>query len=249
MSSSTNSKDGGEKKPSSSELSSAHPPNKKGKGLRQLSHSLSWALRHKAVELGFHMTSDGYVAVDEILNSNHSKFRGYTVTDIREVVETSDKQRYKLDERPASQFGHGTEGTVLCIRANQGHSIAHVDPNLLLERLSTEELARIPMIVHGTYKEAWSSIQTQGLKRMTRNHIHFASGLPKDDGVISGMRKSCEVFVYIDAKKCANDSVTFYRSDNGVLLTAGVNDEGILPVNYFSHVTDTSGTILMKNSP
>ena len=52
----------------------------------------------------------------------------------------------------------------------------------------------------------------------------------------------------MDAKKCAKDGVTFYRSENGVLLTAGLNDKGTLPVEYFSHVTDASGTILMKQS-
>lgn len=123
----------------------------------------------------------------------------------------------------------------MCIRANQGHSVAKVDPNLLLQRLDADVLESLPTIVRGTYKEAWDTISTEGLKRMMRNHIHFASGLPKEDGVISGMRKSCDVYVYIDAKKCAKDRVTFYRSENGVLLTAGLDDEGTLTVEYFSH--------------
>lgn len=41
--------------------------------------------------------------------------------------------------------------------------------------------------VHGTYEKFMSSIWQEGLKRMTRNHVHFATGLPKEDGVISGM--------------------------------------------------------------
>jgi RNA:NAD 2'-phosphotransferase (TPT1/KptA family) len=40
--------------------------------------------------------------------------------------------------------------------------------------------------VHGTYDGFMSSIWQEGLKRMTRNHVHFATGLPKEDGVISG---------------------------------------------------------------
>jgi RNA:NAD 2'-phosphotransferase (TPT1/KptA family) len=41
--------------------------------------------------------------------------------------------------------------------------------------------------VHGTTEKAWDIIQKEGLKPMTRNHIHFATGLPKEDGVISGL--------------------------------------------------------------
>jgi 2'-phosphotransferase len=93
--------------------------------------------------------------------------------------------------------------------------------------------------------EAWESIVGQGLKRMQRNHIHFASGLPGKDGVISGMRKSCQVYIYLNAKKCAEDGIVFFRSDNGVLLTAGINDSGTLPVCYFFYVTDVHGTVLL----
>ena len=246
--------------------------NKKHKNLRSLSHSLSWALRHKALELGFTMTSDGFVSVDEILRCRHAKFRGYSLDDIRQVVETNDKQLFKLEERPASIYYKQSStidqtspeaernnkdednsmlppaaATILCIRANQGHTITTVDPELLLERLSPDELQSIPVIVHGTYRDAWQSIQQQGLNRMKRTHIHFASGLPKEDGVISGMRKSCQVYIYVDAAKCACDGVVFYRSDNGVLLTAGVNNEGTLPLLYFRRVTDNSGTTLLSH--
>lgn len=213
------------------------------KRLRPLSHSLSKVLRHSALDMGFTMTPDGFVRVDEILK--HSKFRNkYSLADIQLVVKTSDKQRFKLEERTID----GQEGTVLCIRANQGHSISLVDPNLLLCRLEPAELETIPLIVHGTYQDAWQSIQKQGLKRMTRNHIHCAPGLPAQDGVISGMRKSCDIYIYINARKCAADGVTFFRSENNVLLTAGVNEEGTLPVEYFDSVTDKFGNVLMSGT-
>ena len=82
---------------------------------------------------------------------------------------------------------------------------------------------------------------------MTRQHIHFASGLPDSDGVISGMRKSASIYIFIDAQKCAEDGMVFFQSDNGVLLTAGDGSGGILPIQYFSHVTDASGKILLDN--
>jgi 2'-phosphotransferase len=228
--------------------------------LRPLSHSLSKVLRHTALEWGFKMTPDGYVPVKDILV--HPHFKKYSLQDIEEVVRTNDKQRFKLEEKPAINFNssycrdpsvsaknndHDDDDDnkmVLCIRANQGHSINFVDPDLLLQRLEPTELMKIPTVVHGTYMDAWKSIQNQGLKRMKRNHIHFATGLPKDNGVISGMRKSCQVYIYIDAKKCAEDGVVFYKSNNGVLLTAGPKDEGTLSSDYFLRVTDSLGNDL-----
>jgi 2'-phosphotransferase len=222
------------------------PPPKKKKNLRTLSHSLSWALRHAAPELGLSMTADGYVPVDEILTCRHKKLRGgWTVEDIHAVVETNDKQRFSLQEKPAADYGRDEKGTVLCVRANQGHSIQTVDSTLLLARLEPTELEQLPCVVHGTYSAAWGSISKQGLKRLTRNHIHFAPGLPDHGSVISGMRRTCDIYIYVDVKKCARDGVVFYRSDNNVLLTAGLHEEGTLPVDYFSHVTDASGSILM----
>jgi 2'-phosphotransferase len=229
---------------------------------RKLSHSLSWALRHEAPKLGFTMTPDGYVPVQEIIDCTHSKLKGATLEAIQQVVATNDKQRFKLQNNSRKAYynhndnidvddSDAADTTILCIRANQGHTIKTIDPHLLLRKISPEELAAIPCIVHGTYPEPYQqSIQTQGLKRMKRTHIHFASGLPdnNDHGggvIISGMRKSCQIYIYVNAKKCAADNIEFFQSDNGVLLTAGVHNQGILPSKYFSHVTDSAGTTIL----
>jgi 2'-phosphotransferase len=219
---------------------------------KKLSHALSWALRHQAIAIGLTITPDGYVPVDEILTSTHPKLQGATLEEIQKVVETNDKQRYGLAQRPRSAYyAEGSSDpntTILCIRANQGHSIKIIDPNLLLKKLSPEELRILPRIVHGTYSEPWKIIQTHGLNKMNRTHIHFASGLPEADGVISGMRKTCTVYIFVDPVKCADDGIEFYKSDNGVILTSGVNDdEGTLPCTYFSHVTGVDGTIFLDN--
>ena len=120
-----------------------------------------------------------------------------------------------------------------------------IDPNLLLNQLSSQELESLSCIVHGTYDEPWKLIATQGLKKMNRTHIHFALGLPESGNVISGMRQTCTVYVYISGKKCAEDGIEFFKSDNGVILTAGI--DGILPCKYFSYVTDSGGNIILDN--
>mmetsp|Transcript_22511 Transcript_22511/g.25336 ORF Transcript_22511/g.25336 Transcript_22511/m.25336 type:complete len:313 (+) Transcript_22511:58-996(+) len=233
---------------------------------RALSHALSWALRHSAKDIGLNILDDGYVPVQEIIDSTHPRLRDATIENIRNVVDSSDKKRFKLDERPRHLFypndnhdddndddkdeidNNTTVKSILCIRANQGHSITLINPEKLLNKLTPSELRSLPCIVHGTYLDAWGSIQTQkGLKKMNRTHIHFASGLPDDTGVISGMRKNCGVYIYINALKCATDGIDFYVSDNGVILTDGIANSGVLPIEYFSQVTDKLGKFLLDN--
>lgn len=119
-------------------------------------------------------------------------------------MRTNDKQRYALAQLEDGQW---------YIRANQGHTLK-VDNEQLLERLTTP----LPVVVHGTSQENWKNIKHQGLKKMQRHHVHCATGLPGDSGVISGksmffsndpftytinlgMRKTSEVFIYIDMAK------------------------------------------------
>lgn len=223
------------------------------KSLKKISHSLSWALRHQAPQLNLTMTPDGFVPLEEILRHKHPKLKGFTEEQIRQVVAENDKQRFSLQQKPATEYAASvvvSDGTadIWCIRANQGHSIPGIDPTLLLTKLEHDELAALPVILHGTYVDAWKNIQKSGyLSRMNRNHMHFAAGLPGENGVISGMRKSCEIYIYVDGAKCAQHGIIFYRSDNGVLLTAGVKEDGKLPISYFSHVKDRTGRTLLDH--
>jgi 2'-phosphotransferase len=82
------------------------------------------------------------------------------------------------------------------------------------------------VVVHGTFTKFWPLIKEQGLKRMNRNHIHFAPGLPKEEGVISGMRTSCDIIIQIDMEAAIKDGIAFYISSNNVILTEGL--EGLL---------------------
>ena len=240
-----------------------------------LSKALSWVLRHSASSLGLHLASDGYIALNDVLSLNHPRFKcvhnnapKYTVEDVERVVRENDKQRFRLEYKD----------NVLCIRANQGHSIKDVQSNQLLSALTKQELSNPQLsIIHGTTRKAWETyIIHEGLKRMTRNHIHFATSLPSSSStseavggmeekvaiptndshhchhqtkampiIKSGIRTKSEVYIYINGIKCATDDVPFYQSDNGVILTAGINEGGVLPLKYFAKVVDAqSGKIL-----
>lgn len=213
-----------------------------------VSHALSWALRHAALDIGLEMTPAGWVQVQQVLESQHPRLRGISLPLIEEVVHSSDKKRFALSMRPRSDFHLGAtseEDRLLCIRANQGHSITSIDPEQLFTKLSPDELRNFPCIVHGTNEEAWPFIQQQGLKTMNRTHIHFATGLPNDDKVISGMRHSATIYIYLDMEACIRDDVNFYISSNGVILTDGA--DGVLSPGYFSKVTNADGECILKS--
>ncbi|CDS02868.1 hypothetical protein LRAMOSA00271 [Lichtheimia ramosa] len=193
----------------------------------KLSKLLAYVLRHGAAKEKLTLRSDGYLLLSDLLA--RPKFKNITQEQIEYVVRTNDKQRYALAQLEDGQW---------YIRANQGHTLK-VDNEQLLERLTTP----LPVVVHGTSQENWKNIKHQGLKKMQRHHVHCATGLPGDSGVISGMRKTSEVFIYIDMAKALQDGIPFYRSKNQVILTEGKN--GVLSPEYFCRVTDSQGNSLL----
>jgi 2'-phosphotransferase len=78
---------------------------------------------------------------------------------------------------------------------------------------------------------------------MGRNHIHMASGKPKEDGVISGMRVSSSVLIYIDFENALSSGIKFYKSSNGVILSPG-NDLRVIPPQFFLKVEDRHGNLI-----
>lgn len=188
---------------------------------------LSWLLRHGAIKEGLVFDNGGFIDVNNILKLK--QFKNYTLEDILRVVETNDKKRFTL------RYKKCDDHNALQIRANQGHSIK-IEENELLTLLINSQVPAY--IYHGTYLRNLGSIKTEGLNRMRRNHIHFTSKFPGEPGVISGMRKNCEIFIVVDAKKAVADGFKFYESDNKVILCPG-DEHGKLPASYIKEIWQT----------
>ncbi|KAK9480245.1 phosphotransferase KptA/Tpt1 [Lipomyces japonicus] len=223
----------------------------------RLSKRLSYILRHGAGKEKLPIRDDGYVAVNVILQ--HSSFRGVSFADIQRIVNTNEKARFKLiyngDDDNSIEIDNNNNnnnnnnngssidtlsGHGWLIRANQGHSLA-VN---LLELDAITDATQFPIAVHGTRLTVWNDhIKTKGLSKMKRNHIHMATGLPNHEGVISGMRNSSNVYVYVNLEKALQDGIKFFKSANGVILSEGIN--GILEPKYFAKVEDSAGNSLL----
>lgn len=197
----------------------------------RLSKNLSYILRHGAEKLNLPITSGGCIKLCDLLALQD--FRGVSEADVKRIVENNDKQRFSLD----------TIDGELMIRANQGHTISSIHDDQLLKRIHSA-----PLCVHGTYMRNWDSIYTNGLKRMSRNHIHFACDETNSNQVISGMRSNVEIKIYIDFDLAIKDGIPFYISKNNVILSPGVGEQGTISHQYFQKVVRTADNeILFSN--
>tara|TARA_R110002003_G_scaffold1005_3_gene21970 strand:+ start:6088 stop:6846 length:759 start_codon:yes stop_codon:yes gene_type:complete len=181
-----------------------------------------------------------------------------------EESELSSSRQEKLESEALQTFPESDNPADYLIRANQGHSIK-VDVEGLLTPI-TIDAGNVPeTVVHGTDERAWQLIlKSGGLRKMGRNHIHFASGLPagfrslavdtasteekEAAPVISGMRKNSTVLVYIDIQAALAAGIHFYISENGVILTEG-NEQGFLSYEFFKRVESRKqgGGVLMSD--
>jgi RNA:NAD 2'-phosphotransferase (TPT1/KptA family) len=100
------------------------PPAKRARGnspLVQWSKRLSATLRHRAQSQGFHMGSDGYVNVQELLS--HNLFKELTWTTLLEIVNTNDKKRFQLTFRENSTDESSIERDI--VECDTGIKIIH----------------------------------------------------------------------------------------------------------------------------
>ncbi|KXS16956.1 phosphotransferase KptA/Tpt1 [Gonapodya prolifera JEL478] len=214
-----------------------------------LSKTLSYILRHGAQKEGLPIRSDGYVKISDLLT--RPQLRQFSFEDFVAVVAQNDKKRFMLrrEDESGALLHESNDGELVAaeqakedqtgpwyIRANQGHSLKVEE----LKLVPVESADEIPVVIHGTYLRNLPNIVKKGLSKMARTHIHFASGMLGDDGVISGMRKDCDCYIHIATKQAMEDGFIFYRSSNGVILCSG-DENGTLPSKYFSKVVDVSG--------
>lgn len=168
------------------------------KDLIKNSKYISKLLRHDSE--GLVMDANGWISVKDIC----AKVK-ISTSQLEEIVETNDKKR----------FAYNADKTK--IRANQGHSLS-VDIEL-------KELVPPKTLFHGTSSKAVDNIMKEGLRPMSRQHVHLS--IDEKTAVIVGNRHSKSAYattavLVIDSEKMSNDGYKFYLSENGVWLTDSV---------------------------
>ena len=199
--------------------------------INDLGRYLTNILRHRAAELRLKIKPDGYVFVKDILSlpektRSRRALRSHTLEDVLMAVERDSKTRMSV-----RGSGAGTE-----IRANQGHSLKNIDDESLLRKIySPSELPVLGLCVHGTYYGHLTNILNNGLKSMTRKHVHFSTQPFGSKKTISGMRSNCQVLIYLDVKKALEEGLQIYLSSNEVALVPDM-----VPTHLFEKICEAS---------
>ncbi|ROW04610.1 hypothetical protein VPNG_07455 [Cytospora leucostoma] len=223
---------------------------------KQISMALSKLLRHQALNAGITLDKEGYAPLDRVLQWGPIRSLKATVQEVIQVTADNEKQRFSMKPAdPNDTEPSESDPAAWLIRANQGHSIK-VESEALLRPITLEAGNVPPAVVHGTYFAFWPRIvEAGGLRRMGRTHVHCSTGLPDKDkdkdtttnnsnnnndggeAVISGMRRDAELLVYVDVRRSLEDgALAWWVSDNGVVLTEGAGEEGLVPARYFKEV-------------
>ncbi len=159
------------------------------------------ALRHAPEEVGLAVDGRGWARVSDMLRVVRAK--GYEINGegLLAIVAGDDKQRYALT--PDCQR----------IRCQQGHSFP-VD-------LGLEEAMPPARLYHGTVATALDAIFREGLRPMSRQHVHLSPSVETATAV-GDRRRGTTLILEVDAAAMAQGGERFLVSGNGVWLTSAV---------------------------
>ncbi len=169
------------------------------KDIKSASKFLSFVLRHCPEDIGIALDANGWADISELIDKSPSQI-DLSNELIKEVVLTSDKQRFKVSD----------DG--LRIRANQGHSV-----KIDLELKPKEPPSKL---FHGTATRFINSINKEGLKPGQRQHVHLSTDV--DTACKVGQRYGKPIILNVDSGSMFKQGYTFFLSNNNVWLTKHV---------------------------
>ena len=157
---------------------------------------LALILRHKPEVIGLTLDPNGWADIEEVVQKSNGRL---TRTLVDRAVAENGKGRYAVSEDGKR------------IRARQGHSLKDVDVGL-------KPCEPPEMLFHGTYEGVVSVIKREGLKKMSRQHVHLSADLGTAKSV-GGRRGRPVVFTVKARDMYLTGRHQFFLSENGVWLT------------------------------
>ncbi|MEL6728282.1 MAG: RNA 2'-phosphotransferase [Pseudomonadota bacterium] len=167
------------------------------------SKRLSYILRHAPEDVGLTLGDGGWVSIDELISGFQKKGWAITRDELDYVVEANEKKRFTIS----------SDG--FQIRAAQGHSV----------KINHDLQATKPpaYLYHGTAKRHMDAILREGLRPMSRQHVHLSVDVATAEKV--GQRHGKPVVLFVASGKMSSAGFDFFCADNGVWLTDEVPAE------------------------
>lgn len=165
---------------------------------------LSLVLRHDPAHIGIVLDEQGWTDVAALLTQLAAHKQPLSFEELVYIVETNAKQRFRFDDDRSR------------IRASQGHSVE--------VELGYTPVEPPEVLYHGTAVQHQGNILRDGLRKMSRHHVHLSADVATARTV--GQRHGQLVIFAVAAGQMHRDGRFFYQADNGVWLT----DE--VPLDY-----------------
>ncbi|HPF38004.1 MAG TPA: RNA 2'-phosphotransferase [Phycisphaerae bacterium] len=179
------------------------------KEAKQLSKFLSLVLRHEPQKVGLSLDAAGWVGVDELLSALSAHGKIVTRAQLDFVVANNDKRRFAFSEDGER------------IRAQQGHSVE--------VNYEYEPIVPPATLYHGTATRVLDTIRIEGLRRMSRSHVHLSGDY--DTAVKVGMRHGKPVVLRVDSGRMHAAGFAFFRTPNQVWLVDAVPPQFLTEAN------------------
>ena len=175
----------------------------------QVEKTITWLLRHGAVDEKVPINEEGFITIPNVINwLKNKKNINLQLEDINKIVDADKKSRYLLKDN--------------MIRANQGHSIKiKISMNKYQQNNS--------QLIHATYYDNMESINKSGLKSMSRNDVHLIN-IDSKSNKFKMIRQDTDLYVFVNGK-----NLNLRESTNGVILTDFVPPENLITVPAYEY--------------
>ena len=176
------------------------------KDTKRISKFLSLILRHQPEKIGLVLDANGWASLEELIEKSKKHGVSFTKETLDFVVKTNDKQRFAFNDAKTK------------IRASQGHSLQNV-------QLELPVTTPPDFLFHGTVAKFMQAIRKEGLKKMSRQHVHLSAN--KETAIKVGSRRGAPIILTIRSGDMHQQGHLFYLSENGVWLTDHIPAEFI----------------------
>lgn len=181
----------------------------------KISKSISYILRHKAIEYDLIVDEFGWVELKELISIlNLINTEKITENEIKHIIKTSDKKRFEIVNDK--------------IRALYGHS--------LKKKIKKDKSKPPEYLFHGTSNKAINNIFKFGLKPMQRQYVHLTTNI--NEAYEVGLRYDTKpVILKINSLAAWNDGADFYIGKDKVWLSNYIDSKyiEILNINNFKN--------------